>query len=426
MDEKFRLTELRLNKIQDKIKEKTEVIKELHQIDKLKIKNRYICFIDGLNSCREKLINEQKAIMEQLISEINQISYEETALKFVNNSTTFEIFEKMVVEMFEQKINKHKKVIDSCSNQTLDYKSELFNAKLQLPFEFSKLKKYYYFIYTNRSVKLKEHGLNIKCLKSTHIRYLDKLDYFFILPFKKIFVLADVDVSLNKMLIINYEGYILHSRDIGQVKLRNYEAFKASTFYIIYVNENQARIDRYSIEIYDFKLNLLNMFTIKECLGSDVILTTKELGIQLSKHNIVTFYDIERSSIATVKCKFSEYGVNKPSFYVLAHFDCLRIYFFNLYFQNICVFDRESGTQFAKISCASCSKSVCDSNDMVRHEFLASLFKSDSLSIKELVNWIKIIEKTNPELFKNKMYSILASPILNKRLVQNEIQFEEY
>ena len=145
-----------------------------------------------------------------------------------------------------------------------------------------------------------------------------------ILPNAKIGLLVDLGKRADRFLIVDSLGTIKYTKKLSQKCIS--QEFKASAQHIIYLFKNNLKQDRSFIEIYDFKLKLLNSFNFNEYF-SNIITYDHFFFISSIHKKKILVYDIERQQITRLNFNCDiKLGLAEP---LLFHFDGSYYYITN-------------------------------------------------------------------------------------------------
>ena len=186
-------------------------------------------------------------------------------------------------------------------------------------YDFIQIAKYYHFIF-------KLININLKLPKSYSINVLNCRtgSCFLILPNAQIGLLVDLGKRADRFLIVDSLGTIKYTKKLSQKCIS--QEFKASAQHIIYLFKNNLKQDRSFIEIYDFKLKLLNSFNFNEYF-SNIITYDHFFFISSIHKKKILVYDIERQQITRLNFNCDiKLGLAEP---LLFHFDGSYYYITN-------------------------------------------------------------------------------------------------
>ena len=275
---------------------------------------------NGLNLYRQTLLDKLIQRRNEQINEINSNLY---TFDDVNINETYLKWFYQDLETIKNKNIHYQKPNISYLDLTMIYK-----IKLRQHFDFYKLNKYASLIRTQREVNLNNFLIKYVFDLATGIK-------FFSLPSNNIFICALCNNEINpqahtnlknRLLVINKQGNVLHSRKLEDEIIEEYlQKFKATS-------NNLIRFYKSKMEIYDFRLGLLHRLNIQDTFYGLVVnqqneIAFMELNIFIYKFNLTKI----ESSMFKLNNTVRLYN------HVLVHFN--REYFYLLKFKKRAEYD---------------------------------------------------------------------------------------
>ena len=402
--------EFKFEKLAQKLNAKAEQINHQYETDTAAIQNKFEtskvdALINDINEYREQLLNSIYEKRSQQLLEANQIFKNYSSLKPI-----------------KEKLNKDSLCLlnPSSINESLLYK-----YKLTKPFDLKKLLKYIQLIQVKKTLDLKSKQIELKLSKNHSIayNYHEEEKKLLMLRPNRFFLLANVD-SLTQMLVIDSRCNILHKKklEMGN-KSDEFKTFMVTYSYIIRRFENK-------IEIYNFKLNLINSINDGSInLINEFCVHHNEIAFynEQKRDRLFCIFDLDYKKKSLVRLKYEDYS----KYSNCVHFNKERIYFIEYYVEfngmQVSIYDKTTSECLVSIPVYSHSiRSVkfdlnsniyvlnndFDENVQVFNEYGEGLFK------------YAIGDHTS--LFRVMMFSLNDTIVFNLGISKDCIQYEEY
>lgn len=365
----------KFNGLDSKIETRKALINDVHNSNTERISQTYNDasinnHLDSINFYRQEKLNEIQTVLSSEITDFNglasflidNLDQNFISRKYKTAQLMIQVKEKDIKDNFLH-FNKSKL---KDTNQALN--------KIQFgkAFSFNNICKYSHFLVSKKRFSLVEDLNRIGDLDDN---FASK---FYSLPLNKIFICTNSGSRTSKkMLILDTSGSALFSRQLS----KNYinEEFKICCSYILRIyHEFKGRYCMLNIEIYDFKLNLINTIELDESYGDDVVINRNEFAFENSETKKVLAFNTQtlKSSVLNLQ----DQNENEP-FYIysrdsrLVHINESKLYFIK-YGTMIYIMDRYLG-----------SRLTLNIQTNVKDRFNLSLIKFDNESRLYLVNY---------------------------------------
>ena len=329
----FESFESKFKSIESKIKSKTERVHQLHESDVEAIKTRYDenlienVFAVNLNEQRDVMLKlvEQKRV--QNISQVNEIV--ENLDKTANAKTVLIEKSKLILQL------------DFKKSRIPTFDCILNTFKINHPLDFDKFYKY-----TDLIIKKKKFCLNLPDgYRPLRLHDVDNICHS--ISSDKLFLYVDANSLGCKMIIIDKEGNILHSKDEMKLPFTNGMTTRSQFLFthnkiLHFLREVNKKINVY---VFDFKLELVKLFKFNESYGDTFSLNNNALGLQTDytdAHGNETAMNINKNGYKILIYNFDTMNTNyialqrkkenEPFFFIksvhyMVHFNKDYLYF---------------------------------------------------------------------------------------------------
>ena len=404
--DEFKNLSLAFNKIEQKIASKIQIINELHNADVKKVENKFVdegVYCQHINEHRDKLIHQTKSTLEAQITEVNI---------FLESSDINESLKNLNInhESNNQRVSNK---FQGLKQDFLYFKKihyipleKLYTYDFTQPLDLNLIHKYYRLLKLNKTIAFKIP--NSYTWPSFFPRDIFNVN-FHELPNRKLVccVLDEAKKIPHRLILVDKNGTIVRTNRFN-VKAHyplSYD-LSISKSKIVLLIKRKGRAPHY-VEIYDFDLNLIDLFRLSyefECqtiINNEEVLFTRE-----NRKTKCALYNIETRRLEFINFQLKD--SNSP-FYVSSS-DVSLIGFNREFFY----FSSDLKKNFSLLTIMSRASGVyLKTSFNKKHSLFSSEFKVDSKSNIYAIDKNKDLVK----VYDSSGYNILCQVALKKALI---------
>ena len=306
LDEKFKTLDAKFKNLDAKLNSKIDSINRDYTNDEDKIKNLQDRYKIGLNEHRaemlKQLIQKRNEQLEQINEFIRNNEMNIAGLNALSSSikSSYYGFARGLASVFE---------------------SILFRSKFENAFSLSKQIKYSNFLKNIEEIKMDKVNQFFEELSMIFV-YAYGWDLH-VLSSNKIFMYAN-----GYMIIINKEGDVVHFKEVKKINNRSYPFSK---FYVNATNIISCFHD--TLEIYNFKLELIYSFKPDYVGFDNLCLYDYEIAFDNCNNSKITFYNYKTVRLSKKEVCFDNISKLIESFVITSWYNntyySLRLIYFN-------------------------------------------------------------------------------------------------